>query len=267
MSVPQQGFGSAQSAQFGEPAQFPQPAQFPEPVAVAVWYQGLRVSRSEIQTAIAVAVFLVLLGVPAGLIWSRFAPRREFRVVDGGFQALEPESEALIGADAWLMIITGVLGLLAGLLVWRLVRARGVATLIGLSLGMVGMSVLAWQIGEWLGAGSTAQEQAQLGSIVIPALQLRAIPALVVGAFLAILVYLVMVSFVRRDDLQRAPARSGRAHPHVSSGSTAPPTGSTEPGPPGVGPEPSTPAAAGVTAPPAWPPSDPRPAVPVDPRP
>ncbi len=233
----------------------------PPPVAVTPWYAGVRVARTEIPTALRLVLALGLAGIPVGLVWLVLAPRREFKVVDGGFQALEPESEALIGADGWLMLLTGVLGMLVGVLVWQFVRARGVGTLVGLASGMVMLSVVTWQVGEWVGTGATEQEQAQLGAIVTPPLHLRAIPALLAGAFLATLAYLVLVSFARRDDLQR---RSGSS---ISSDWTALPVAPAGPAPHVVRREPSAPDAADATRRPTAQLSDSRPAVPGDPRP
>lgn len=232
----------------------------PPLAAVSRRLAGVRVTRAEARTAMRLMLLLALAGIPVGLIWLALAPRREFKVLDGGFQALEPESEALIGADGWLMIVTGVLGVLIGVLVWQFVRARGVGILLGLAAGMVVLSAVAWQVGEWLGTGASPEEQAQLGAIVSPALHLRAIPALLAGAFLATLTYLVMVSFVRRDDLQRTSSS-------ISSDSTAPPTAQAGPAPRADRPAPSVPYATDVTPPPTSPWSDPRPAVPGDPRP
>lgn len=236
------------------------PAQ-PGSVPGSAWYRGLRVTPQEVRTALRLVLVLTGAGVPAGLLWLALAPRREFQVVEGGFQALEPQSEALIGADGWLMLVTGLFGVLAALLVWRFPRERGVGVLLGLAIGMVALSVVAWQMGEVIGTGASEAEQAQLGAIVSPPLQLRAIPALVMGPFLATLIYLVMVSFVRRDDLLRS------APSLISSGSTEPLTG------PGAQARPATltglsaPAATGVTEPPAAPSSGPPPTAPGDPRP
>ncbi len=208
-------------------------------------------------------VVLAIAGAPAGLIWLAVAPRRKYQVVEDGFQALEPQSEALIGADGWLMIVTGALGGLAGVLVWRLVRERGVGVLVGMTLGTALLSVVAWQFGEALGVGSSAAEQAQLGAIVTPPLQLRAISALLIGPFLATLTYLVMVSFVRRDDLHREQSPSS-APPLLSSGWTEPPAAPVGQVPPASRTELSAPGAADGTARPAEPSSGPRPAVPGD---
>lgn len=231
------------------------------PVPVVPWYDGMRIAGTEWGTALRLMPSLAAAGIPVGLLWLVVAPRREYEVVDGGFRAVEPQSEVLIAADAWLAIIIGALGVLAAGLVWRFVRARGVGVVVGLSVGMLVAAVVAWQVGELFGTGSSEAEQAQIGKIVAPALQLRAIPVLVIGAFLAILTYLVAVCFVRSDDLQ--PTNSATLSSDWTESPTAP-----------VGPEqrvdrpaPSTPGAADGPAPPTAPPSDLRPAVPGDPRP
>jgi len=236
------------------------PRAQPRSVPDRAWYRGLRVKPQEVRTALRLVLVLAGAGVPAGLVWLAVAPRREFQVVEGGFQALEPQSEALIGADGWLMIVTGLFGVLAALLVWRLPRERGVGVLLGLAIGMVALSIVAWQMGEVLGTGASEAEQAHLGAIVSPPLQLRAIPALVMGPFLATLTYLVMVSFVRRDDLLRSAPNL------ISSGSTEPPTGSGAQVRPAALTGLSAPDATGVTERPAAPSSGPPPTTPGDPR-
>lgn len=186
------------------PAAYP---QVPAPVPVAQWYQGLLPAPGELRTAARLVPVLAAAGIPAGLVWLVAAPRREYEVVGEGFRALEPQSEALVGADSWLMVVTGLLGVLAAGLVWRFVRARGAGVVVGLAVGMVLASVVAWQIGEWLGTGSTQAQATQIGAIVAAALQLRAVPVLVIGSFFATLTYLVVVCFVGSDDLERKPAQ------------------------------------------------------------
>lgn len=187
---------------------------------------------------------LAASGVPAGLLWLMLAPRREYEVVEGGFRAVEPQSEALVGADGWLLIVTGLLGVLAAGLVWRFAQVRGVGIVLGLATGMVAAAAVAWQTGELLGTGPSEAQTTQIGSIVSPALALRAIPVLVIGAFLATLCYLVVVCFAARDDLRRG--RSAM----FSSGSTEPPTAPVGPAPRADWPAPSVPGAEDVTVPP-----------------
>ena len=252
------------------PRNVPRSAPHPEtpwqahpPVAVPFrpWLAGLRAARSEVRTALRLVLVLGASGLPLGLLWLVLAPRREYEVVEGGFQAIEPQSEALIGADAWLTILTAVLGVLGAGLVWRIVGARGVSIVVGLAAGMMLASVVAWQIGEWLGSGPTEAQTSQLGTIVAPALQLRAIPVLVIGAFLATLTYLIVVCFAPSDDLQRSPTLP------VNSGWMEPPTAPGGPVQLAARQGPSAPYATDATALQAGQPSGLRPGVPGDPRP
>lgn len=236
------------------------PPAWPAPVPVGPYFDGLRVGRTQARTAVRLVLALAAAGIPVGVAWLLLAPRRTYEVVEGGFQALEPQSEAVIGADAWLTILTAVLGITVAGLAWRIVRARGVGILVGLAAGMVLASVVAWQVGEFVGSGSSEPEISQIGVIVTAPLQLRAIPVLVIGAFLATLIYLIAVSFARRDDLERRQDNS------VSSGLTEPTTAAGGPEPLAELPAPSTPGATGAIAPPVGQPSHPRPAAPGDPR-
>lgn len=213
----------------------------------------MRVAHAELRSALRLVLGLAVAGIPIGLLWLALAPRRQYEVVEGGFRAVEPQSEALIGADGWLLILTGALGVVVAGLAWRFIRVRGVGIVVGLAIGMVLAAAIAWQTGELLGTGPSQAQTARLGAIVAPALQLRAIPVLVIGAFLATLTYLVLACFAVSDQLHRSRLAA------VSSSSTGPPTAPTAPAPHGDWPVSSVPAGADVTAPPTGLQSDPRP--------
>ncbi len=236
------------------------PDHRPAAVTVPPWYAGLRISGHEVRTGLGLVLGLAAGGIPVGLLWLALAPRREFEVVDGGFRAVEPQSEALVGADGVLLILTGLLGVLAAGLVWWFVRIRGVSIVLGLAIGMLAAAITAWQTGEWLGSGSSEAQAAEIGAIVTPALQLRAIPVLVIGAFIATLGYLVVVSFAPSDDLTR------RRPVSLNSGSRERSTETAEPEPRADVPVTSALGGADGTASPTSLPSDPRPATPGDPR-
>ncbi len=236
------------------------PDQTPAAVTVAPWYAGLRITAHEVRTGLRLVLGLAAGGIPVGVLWLALAPRREFEVVDGGFRAVEPQSEALVGADGALLILTGLLGVLAAGLVWRFGRIRGVSIVLGLAMGMLAAAITAWQTGEWLGSGSSAAQVAEIGAIVTPALQLRAVPVLVSGAFIATLGYLVVVSFAPNDELTR------RRPVPLSSDSRERSTETAEPEPRADVPVASALDGADVTASPTSLPSDLRPEVPGDPR-
>lgn len=176
----------------------------PPPLAVPVqrWYAGLRPTAGEAASAVRLVVVLALAGVPLGLLWWAVAPRRAYEVAEQGAFAIVPESEAAVGSDGWLMVLTGVLALVATALAWRRQAHRGPLVPVGLALGMLLCGLLTWQVGALLGQGPSAAALAEIGSIVLGPVELRAYGVLVVAPFLAVAGYLFAVCFTPRDDLR-----------------------------------------------------------------
>ena len=67
------------------------------------------------------------------------------------------------------------------------------------------MAVVAWQLGELLGAGPTEAQLSDVGAVVTTSLTLGSVAALALAPFAALLAYLVPVITVHRDDLGRTP--------------------------------------------------------------
>ena len=147
---------------------------------------------------------LLLAGVAAGLLWWALAPRATFEVTaDGVVPVGHPSAELPFADDGVLTLVLAGLGLVAGLVAWRLRRRRGVATVLALALGAVLASVAAWQLGELLGAGPSPAELAAVGTRVITPLRLRSPAALAVAPFLAVLGYVVCTLLSASEDLDR----------------------------------------------------------------
>jgi LPXTG-motif cell wall-anchored protein len=179
-------------------------------------------ARSEWRWAALLVGVLAVAGILAGLLWWGTAPRAHFTVVASGPpQVIGNPSEELRAADdsVYTLVVAG-LGLLAGLATWLVRRRRGLAGLVGVAAGMVAADVVAWQLGELLGPGPSKAELARVGGRVTTGLDLAALPALAVGPFAAVLVYLLAALWSRSDDLgRRAPGLPAPAEP-----ATAPPT-------------------------------------------
>ncbi|MEO3783508.1 hypothetical protein ABGB12_09270 [Actinocorallia sp. B10E7] len=95
---------------------------------------------------------LALLGLVAGLLWSRLAERPEYVVVNGRAYPADSESEVLIGADGTLAAICVAVGLLAGAVAyWRAGRSNEVPLVLGLFAGGLLGSLLAWWLGHRFG--------------------------------------------------------------------------------------------------------------------
>jgi Protein of unknown function (DUF2567) len=164
-------------------------------------------ARREWRWAALLLGILVVAGALVGLLWWGVAPRAHFTITPSGPQVIGNPSEELLAADdsLYALLVAG-LGLLAGLGAWLVRSRRGLAGLVGVAVGMLAADAVAWQLGELLGAGPSKAELAHVGARVTSALHLAALPALAVGPFAAVLVYVLATLWSRSDDLGRRPA-------------------------------------------------------------
>jgi LPXTG-motif cell wall-anchored protein len=180
--------------------------------------------RADLRSSAGIVLALAVAGVPAGLLWWWLAPRADFRVTDtepvpiGNFP-----DELLVADDAVFALLLAGLGLLAGVAAWFLRRRRGVATVLALAVGACLMSVVAWQLGEFLGAGPSEAELADVGARVTTSLRLGSLPALALAPFTALLAYVVAVLYTPRDDLGRTDPSETKAWPTPQVAGEPPP--------------------------------------------
>jgi hypothetical protein len=188
----------------------PAPPAHPEagwPPAGRPWSPWAEARRDWRRFAVLV-VGLAVVGVPLGLLWWQLAPRAHYHITSSGPVAIGHPSEELLAADDGVFVLLlAALGLLAGIGTWLVRRSRGLAALLGLSLGTLAAGVVAWQLGELLGPGPTRAALTHVGGTVTTRLSLGSLTALAVGPFLAVLVYLVAALYARSDTL----GRPGRA--------------------------------------------------------
>jgi hypothetical protein len=213
------------------------PAPTEIPAARAHW-RGWPEIRADLRSSVRLVLVLALAGVVAGLIWWWLAPRADFRITSTGPVAIgDPSEELLVADDSVFALIVIGFGLVAGAAAWFLRQRRGVATVLALAVGGSAMAAVAWQFGEFLGAGPTHAQLADVGRVVTTSLTLGSLPALALAPFGAVLAYLVPVITSHRDDLGRTPgaAPSAGTGPATDSGEpderplvTAPP-GLTDP--------------------------------------
>ncbi|WNV77371.1 DUF2567 domain-containing protein [Geodermatophilus sp. DSM 44513] len=187
----------------------PPPAGSPPAVRPARWGAGPRWAgraelRADLPGSLVLAGVLLLTGVPAGLLWWALAPRATFEVTaEGPVPVGRPPTELLIADDAVYSLLLASLGLVAGLVAWRLRRRRGVATVLAVAVGTALAALVAWQLGQVLGAGPTPAELADVGTRVITPLRLTSTAALAVAPFLAVLAYVVATLLTPSEDLDR----------------------------------------------------------------
>lgn len=167
--------------------------------------------RADLRGSLVLAGILVLAGGPAGLLWWALAPRAVFEVgEEGPVPVGRLSDELLVAGDGVYTLVLAGLGLLAGLVAWRLRRRRGVAVLLALAAGMTLAALAAWQLGEYLAPRPTEAELAAVGTRLLTPVRLNAPAALAVGPFLAVLAYVVAALLAPSEDLDRpAPPPTG----------------------------------------------------------
>jgi len=197
---------------------------------------GLRAADVRIG-ALIVAVFGGV-GLLAGLAWWLLAPRVQIRIVTGGAEFVDPSPPQFIEADLWFGAICVLAGVAAGIGVWLWVRDRPTTVVVGIAIGSVLGSLIAWRVGLFLGRVdlTTALKQ-PVGTVLDGPLGLRSkgmLVALPVGALAAWLVTDLIASD-RPRQLETPPAQTAiwygydpGAHAPGHPASWAPPA----PGPP-----------------------------------
>ena len=161
---------------------YPQPSGYP-----VGWGQQLpaayqppareRLQWADAWAGLVTAAVVVLLGAPIGLLWGAVSPR--VAVVKASAQAVNlqmPETKAFVAGDGWFLIITLLAGIACGVVGAWLGRKRSPGVAIGLVVGGVLASLIAWKVGHRFGYDSYVQlrDSAKVGSTGSAYLQVRA---------------------------------------------------------------------------------------------
>jgi Protein of unknown function (DUF2567) len=175
----------------------------PQPAAVRPWSAWAE-ARRDWRWFLGLLGGLAVAGVPLGVLWWALAPRADYRITSGGPVVIgNPSEELLVADDAIFVLIVALLGLAAGIVTWLVGKRRGLAALLGTTLGTLAAAAVAWQLGELLGPGPSRTALTHVGGRVTTSLTLGMLPALAVGPFVAVLVWLVGALYARTDSLAR----------------------------------------------------------------
>jgi hypothetical protein len=158
------------------------------------------------------AALAVLAGVVGAVAWWALAPRPQVIVRGGQVYFRDPDPEQFAAADAWFGLVALVLGVVVGVLVWRLVRREPLAAVIGLAAGGLVGSYVMRQLGQWLGrVDLQAIGHRAEGTVASAPLRLQSQAMLLVLPVTALAAWLVcdLVSDYRSARSERVPLHAG----------------------------------------------------------
>ncbi|MEU1212373.1 ABC transporter permease [Streptomyces sp. NPDC005790] len=165
---------------------------------------GVAERRAEVRQGALIAAVLTVAGVGLGLLWLWLAPRVPLVSDDTAVFLENSEGEEAMGADGTFVLLGLAFGLVSALAVFLFRRRGGIPLVVGLALGGLLGSLLAWGTGTWLGPTSDVVAHAKevgKGVTFDAPLELHAVGAAVLAwPIAAMLVHLgLTASFGPRD--------------------------------------------------------------------
>jgi hypothetical protein len=166
----------------------------------------------ELRDGAIAAAALAVCGLVLGLLWVWLAPRIPL-ISDGSAVYLKnSEGEQAIGADGWFALMGLGFGVLTAAAVFWWRRAGGVAVVVGLAVGAVLGSVIAWRLGVALGPTQNVVAHAKAvgpNKVFYAPLELRAKGALLAWPVAAMATFLALTSGFGPRDPEPTPHWDG----------------------------------------------------------
>ncbi|MFF3463090.1 AAA family ATPase [Streptomyces sp. NPDC001984] len=129
--------------------------QVPPPAVGGEYEQDGPGMKTEVREAAVITAAVALGGVLLGLLWVWLAPHVPLvgDQVDKGWVVYlkDTEGEQAIGVDGTFALLALAFGAVSAAVVFLLRRRGGVPLVVGLGLGGLLGSLLAWRLGVWLG--------------------------------------------------------------------------------------------------------------------
>ncbi|MBT2487033.1 hypothetical protein J7E96_00465 [Streptomyces sp. ISL-96] len=181
---------------------------------------------TEVARAAVVVLALTVLGVVLGLLWLWLAPRVPLISTDKAVFLKDTEGEEAVGADGTFVLLALAFGVVSAALVFWFNRRGGIPLVIGLALGGLLGSLLAWGVGVWIGPTDDVVERARevgQGVAFDAPLKLGAKGALLAWPMAALLVHLGLTALFGPRDPE--PEWWGSGYGDAAPGSGAPQDG------------------------------------------
>ncbi|MFE2557497.1 DUF2567 domain-containing protein [Streptomyces sp. NPDC059352] len=133
------------------PHQPPHDPDWPPPPPPPFGPSGDSITPAEVLYGVVVTIVSAVTGALLGWLWLSLAPH-VLLISDGkGVYLRDSEGESAIGADGTFVLLALAFGAVAALVVFLLRRKGGVPLVLGLALGGVLGSLLAWGVGTYFG--------------------------------------------------------------------------------------------------------------------
>lgn len=159
--------------------------------------------RADVRTAATIVATLIGVGLVVGVLWWWVAPQPAYRVAEDGLYFVSDQPQEYVAADGWFAVLTGIVGLCAGIVVWSRCARAGLGAVAGLALG--GLAGAAATAGVGLLLGRADPFAGALGTVVLGPLEIRAWGVLLVEAGLAVAVWLLLDLLVLRPEADPQP--------------------------------------------------------------
>ncbi|MFG3255831.1 hypothetical protein [Streptomyces sp. NPDC048172] len=214
MSVPTPSSHNQDPSQPGPPPQdAPGPGPGPFPPPVAEWTPGPNDEASatpgrEVRDAVLYGLGVAAVGVVFALLWVWLAPRVPLFTDGKAVYLKDPEGEEAFGADGSFLLIGVVIGVVTGAIAFYARKLGGVGLVVGLGVGALAGSFLAWRLGVWLGPESdmvVAAKEAGKGATFDAPMKLQAKGALLAWPLAALVTHLALTVVQWLRDAGAAP--------------------------------------------------------------
>jgi len=150
--------------------------------------------REDLLTGLFTTAVCVLIGAPAGLIWSALAPHAQVVINENGANFANGASEVFVAADGWFLGVALVAGLVTGFLTWLVARGSGPFVVAALAIGGSLGGLVAAEVGMRPGQDAL-REVAQAGRLgeYVANVALQAQPAVLIWPVAAMALFVTLV--------------------------------------------------------------------------